>query len=364
MGDHLVLRRLVEACRNYTGGSAPEGLRRLGEDFVIEAGKNHVLLDNACAELASLPPHGAAWLGVQLGLCAVQHHTAARTINPLLSLFLGWIERLPRPESDSALDDEEASPLATTPEQDILLEAIVLLAPSLIAHLARVPMRRKGLVQDAALMKRLAQVESCSEGISWIVDALRRRSGTLVVLHPTSRVGYQMRYDNLLNCFHLFSLLQCALGTRVEGGHEPSDVILAAARGEIGGHFIDKGWWHFGDPRTPRPELLASVWGEKPVSDIPLINGSQVLLLWPQLPASRSWDSSYFDTALADFVPAVNIERELTFEEVSHWLQRLGISTEGGPVAPPPDHHPLPLLTPDEPPPPPPPRRRWWKFWS
>lgn len=349
MANQLVLRRLLEACRTHEGDGAEEAMHRLSEEFVAEAGKNHLLLDAACAELPNLPAHGAAWLGVQLGVCAETHQTAARTINPLLNLFMGWLERLPQPAGAYDPDDEEASPLATTPEQDELLDAILLVAPSIIVHLAQVPMRRRALAQDQAFMQRLAQVESCSNAISWILDVLRRRSGSLIVLHPTSRKGLQVRYENVLNCFHLFSLLQCAIGRRIEGGQEPNEVTRAAARGEISGHFIDKGWWHYGDARIARPELLASIWGENSVSEIPVINGSQVLLLWPQLPSSRSWDSSYFDVALAAFVPDVQVERELSSDEVNGWLKRLGI--DSGASTPPP--------TAGEPQM----RRSWWRFW-
>jgi hypothetical protein len=137
----------------------------------------------------------------------------------------------------------------------------------------------------------------------------------------------QVRYTNVANCFHLFSLLQTAIGKRLPGGKAPNASITAAARGISDSNDSDHAWWHYGDPFSPKPDLNASVWGEALVRTIPFVDDVQVILLWPPILSSRGWDSGFFSPRLEPMPPDLVVERDLTDEEAERWMKRLGIAS-------------------------------------
>ncbi len=89
------------------------------------------------------------------------------------------------------------------------------LGQGLVAHLARSPSHRTYLQAREDWIAELERAESFSPGPGWVLELLRKQSGQLVVLHLEQRRGFQVTYENLSNCFHLFTLLQAALVGKV-----------------------------------------------------------------------------------------------------------------------------------------------------
>jgi hypothetical protein len=155
---------------------------------------------------------------------------------------------------------------------------------------------------------------------------LLRSSGTLIVLHPPSGKGFRVRYQNVAVCFHLFSLLQAAIGERIPGGRRPDPKIAAAAHGEDSeDDLTDEAWWHYGDPTAKIPDLGSSIWGEAPVRTIPFIDATQVMLLWPPIMQSRCWTSSFFGPHLQALPSGLVVEEELAPEQSRAWLRVVGL---------------------------------------
>jgi hypothetical protein len=202
------------------------------------------------------------------------------------------------------------------------------LCQSAVTHLARLPAQREVLGEDTPLLDRLGELQGCSHGAIWVREALLKSSGVLVMLHPTSATGVRLVYTNVANCFHLFSLLQTAIGTLIPGGREPSAAITRVARGKSTGAVSDEAWWHYGNALSNKADLASSIWGEGLVREIPRIDGVPVILAWPAELQSRSWDGGFLGPHL-DAMPAdAMVESQLTGEETRAWLQRLGIGAK------------------------------------
>jgi len=69
---------------------------------------------------------------------------------------------------------------------------------------------------------------------------------------------------------------------------------------------------------------------------IPKIEGQQVLVLWPMILGSRSWDAGFFGPHLHGTPPAVTVDAEFTDEQLQDWWSKLKL---------------------------PAPAKPWWKFW-
>ena len=326
------VERLVKACRDFGGGDPDQALRDATGRFVSRAVKEVSLLGQAAAQLPGLAPAGAAWMAVVLG-GAIERESKGVELSgpPLLSAFISWLPQLPVPNDQ----DEEAGAPDPTPAQAALLGVFPLVCQAVVSHLARMPAERERLARDEALVKRLEQIAGYSHGAIWVHEALLRVSGPLVVLHPPSGKGFRLRFSNVANCFHLFSLIQSVIGRRIPGGRNPDPGVGAAARGESNGKINDAAWWHYGDPRSATSNLAASIWGESRVRSIPVIEGVRVILLWPPQLASRSWDSSFFAPHLAALPADAVLEAELNRPECEAWLARLGIER----------------------------KKEWWKIW-
>lgn len=311
------LESLLRACRAHRGGPPGDELARASQDF-LGAG-DASLLAGAAAALADLPARGAAWVAVVCG-AAVEHGAPAELAGPaILDLLGAWAARL----------DESDEAAAASAEQSAIISAFNQLCQAAVCHLARMPARREVMAGDAQLLARLEaleDLEECGHGAMWVHSALLRASGALVVLHPPSATGFRLRYTNVAWCFHLFSLIQTALGERVPGGRRPDPLVTRAARGDADEDVSDTAWWHYGAPDSPTPEIGASIWGESMVRAIPVVDGVQVLLLWPPILGSRGWNGGFFGPHLEALPSDVVVEQELTRAECKAWLDRLGIT--------------------------------------
>jgi hypothetical protein len=312
MNDGSMIDRttdLLAACRAYAGGAPDETLRAATRAFVEEAPARPDALVRAREGMSSLPIAGASWLAIVLGTAVERGSDPTLTGEAVWSTFARWIDALS----------------SGTPEREAIVASLPKLSQSVVAHLARMPARRAALAEDTALRERLRALEEESHGILWVTELLSRVSGTLIVLHPTSGVGARLRYENVSSCFHLFSLVQTAVGTQIEGGRPAPPAILAALHGEPDGAIGDEALWHYGDPRSNAPSVSGSVWGESAVRDLPRIDGEQVLILWPRLLGGRKWDAGFFGPALDALPATATYERPLSPEEASAWFARLGI---------------------------------------
>ena len=299
------IEQLTEACRTHLGDQASPELVTVVDRFFRAAEDDPTLWEKASRAMTTLAPSGAAWMagaiarGVELEL----------TLPAVWDLFLSW---LPLASVPSEIDTLEA-------EVELSAEfeaALPILCQSIVSHLAGAPVRRLELANDAQLMDRLAQLESLSDGICWVVQALRRSSDTLVLLHPTSGKGLRVRYENVSTCFHLFTLLQLSIGPRLPGGRTPNRTVTKVVSGALERYVDDSAWWHYGDPCSNTPDFESSIWGEMLVRHIPRINGTQLLLLWPTLLAGRSWSSGFFGPHLEALPARLSIENELNSDEI------------------------------------------------
>lgn len=313
------MNAFLAACAAYGGGEPSDALRELTREFVLRATDDASIIERAAQALATLPPRGAAWLGIAIGTVVERGTGAELSAAALVDLFRSWLPQLPNPESEAA---ERRAP---TPQETELLSALRFVAPAVVAHLARVPDLRASLSQNLALLDRLAVLEEYTIAAAWIREALLRSSGSLILLHVQSRRGFRLQYRNVATCFHLFSLIQAAMGERAPGGRKPDPRVADAARGRLPEQVEDEAWWHYGDPRSRVADLSASIWGEALVREIPVIDGEQVVLLWPHILASRSWDSSFFGPQLDALQPDAGIEAELATADTAAWFQKLGI---------------------------------------
>jgi hypothetical protein len=322
----LVLQDLLQESRHYAGEKPTDTLLQVSRAFLERANSDPEILRLASEALSTLPPAGAGWLALVLGTMVERGADAKLTAPGMLQFLRLCLSQLPVPEvrQDDEGEEDEFFP-DPTPEQEELIEALQPICQGVVAHLARMPAERLSLAEDSAFMERLEKLEGYSHGLGWVRSALLRSSGTLIVLHPPSGTGLKLRYENVAYNFHLFSLLQAAVGTRIPDGRQPDPHVAAAARGETSDDVHDGAWWHYGDPRSKTPDLSASIWGEGVVTDIPVINGSRVMLLWPPLLRSRTWGAGFFSPYLQALPPNVVVEGELPGESARQWFAELGI---------------------------------------
>ena len=170
----------------------------------------------------------------------------------------------------------------------------------------------KTISQDAGILNRIEFIESYSHGFTWVNEVLLRQSGTILLLHTDSRRGWMMDYENVTNCFHLFSLIQnVAVGVIPGAPSEREPILLESS---TSGEFCEAGdtaWWHYGDPLSNEPAVEAMIFGEMYVASIPEVDGQKVILLWPSILESRGWDAGFFGPCIESSKPTSKIASEL-----------------------------------------------------
>jgi len=305
------------ACEQY-GGQACAKLQAATSKFLDAARAQPELLTLAGRGLVELEPGPAAWLALTYGTAVETGFPPQLTAQQLLPAFDDWTARLLGDE------DERAKP---TPEQEELLAPFPYVCQAVVSHLARLPEEREARYRAERSSGRLEQLAALSYGAGWVREALYKSSGHLIVLHPGSGKGLELSYQNVSNCFHLFSLLQGAIGMRLPGGRAPDEATVRAARGDTDDAARDEAWWHYGSPYSSKPEIGASIWGESNPRELPCVEGQQALLLWKPLLGLRGWSSSFFRPQLSQFPPNASVERELSEDERRHWLRACRIES-------------------------------------
>jgi hypothetical protein len=314
-------------------GDAPNGAMLVSmRGFLTAAAENPEVVREAASLLGAEEPGSAAWIAIGFGTLVERGTPAELSGEAVLDRVIALLPLLPMPPGS-----EEEDPPEPTAEQTTLLALFRYLCQSAVTHLARLPALRERLGRDAALLERLQDLSGYSPGAWWVHEALTKTSGTLLLLHPSSGTGMRLRYANVSNCFHLFSLVQTAVGTSIPGGRTPDEAIARVARGKSAESVDDEAWWHYGSATSPKADLKTSIWGEGLVREIPIVAAERIMLLWPPLLQGRSWTAGFLGPHL-DAMPAdVTVDSTLTPEECASWIARLGISNA--------------------------PKKPWWRFW-
>lgn len=321
------LNALMTAIRSYDGGEPDAVLIEASRAFLGVALEAPSLLLDAAQSMSALPPARAGWIALLLGN-AVEHGVdAGRTMPALWGLLMSWVDELPLTGDDVAPDDKADRDVPElTPRQFELVEALPSVCPAVVSHLARLPQQREAWAQDAALLSRLEAMLDHTYAVEWVRTALMCSSGSLVLLHVPSGQGALLRYQNVVNCFHLFTLVQAAIGERLPGGREPNAALADAARGRAELVANDAAWWHYGNPRSPVSDIGSSIWGEANVRAVPSFDEHRVILLWPPVLSGRSWDTGFSSPHLQQLPADAQLERMLSPDECRQWLDRLGVA--------------------------------------
>jgi hypothetical protein len=324
-----ICESLQAASRGWVGDAPDGSMLKATRAFLARAQTETEVLQQAAACLQRVEPGAAAWIAVACGTAVEKGAPAEITGPAVFDLLRSWLPQFP-----TFGDDPEVEP-QLTPAQRALLPLFRYLCQGVVTHLARLPAQRESMGRDVSLIDRLGELQSLSHGAVWVREALLKSSGSLLFLQPTHAFGVKLRYDNVSNCFHLFSLLQTALGTFVPDGRPVDSVIARVARGKISDAVQDEAWWHYGHAHSSKADIDAMIPGEGLVRDIPRIDDALVILAWPPILKSRGWDGAFLGPHL-DAMPAdARIESALSKEDIDAWFQRLKIG--GNP---------------------------WWKFWA
>jgi hypothetical protein len=272
----------------------------------------------ANALLALTSPTGAGFLAVWLGAGAEDGAAPEATCRPIIDTFLKWgrtVETLPD------TDDVDPHPI---PQPDAeTIAGLQLLGQAIVAHVACLPKMRKWMRDTAEIRDEFERIAHVSVGAAWVVELLTQCSGQLVVLNAAKKIGVLVRYSNISNCFHLFTLLQGALMDVMPDAQHTDPNVQDIALGRQHGQCRDEAWWHYGQPNLPSPALAGTVWGEMSPSGIANVDGEQVLVLWPAIMEHRGWDAGFFSPILEASLPEVTVLKVLPDAEVDAWWAKL-----------------------------------------
>lgn len=314
------LQTLLNACPDFQADQPPdENLRQASGTFLRAALRDHQLIEQAVGVLDELTPDAISWMALIFGSYVENGGQADTTAPPLIRILRDWCARLPTCTDE---DDDLPEPDET---QSALLRAVPFLCQSIVGHLGRLPETQTALAQDIALSERLDELGAYSHCFMWVHEALSRWSGPLLILHAASGTGMRLQVRNVSNCFHLFSLIQCAVGQHLPDGQEADADLCAAAHGEDAAGLQDDAWWHYGSPLSSTPELGASIWGEANPRSIPCIDGHRIMLLWPRLLSGRSWDCGFFGPHLEAMPAEVTVEETLPVQACHAWFKKLAL---------------------------------------
>jgi hypothetical protein len=278
--------------------------------------------EQACAMLASkldgIPSAiGAGFVAVMLGAAVERGIPAEIACESIRRLFIKWCRTVRTEPEDSGYAD--------SPVDESVVEGLQLLGQALVAHLRRDPDAMHAARMDEAFVSELNRIEHLSLGAIWVKELISKRSGELLVIHISGKAGFRVAYRNISNCFHLFTLLQAVLSSEVPDGKGTDPDLLAAARSGKSGESADSAWWHYGRGDAPVRSLDSTIWGEGSPDEIPVVDGMQVILLWPPLLQHRGWDSSFFGPSIQSAPASVELLERLPPEEFSSWWHKLEI---------------------------------------
>ena len=307
---------VIEAAGRHRGMDAssglPEALSAM-EQFGDERERFMAEVAKGLPDITS--PMGAGIVAIWLGATVEHGGNPKAGGEAVIETLLKWCGKLPEPSDDEDADLPDV-------HEDVV-KGMEMMGQSSVAHLSRDAALLEKLKGDADAFEALSHGEHWSNGPMWVLQILNQRSGDLLVLHGVEEKGFRVRYENLANCFQLFTLLQGALGDRMPGGREPDEEVIAMALGEEGDCEGDTAWWHYGQGNVPEPNIMASVFGEASPDSISVVDGEKVMLLWPPVLQSRGWGHAFFTPILDAARPKVTVIEELSAAEITKWRERL-----------------------------------------
>lgn len=319
--NDAALTNLLAACRSYAGGRVDARFNAAAQAFYADAKLQPKIVTRAARELRSLPPPGAAILANMLGTVVETGESAERSGPAVWELYMAWLPQIHR---------GFAGRKALSPRQQQLLEAFQLLGQSVVSHLASMPKARALAAGNGGLMAQLAELQDYTPGAAWVRQMLLSRSDGLLVLHVPSRRGFRLRYENIVNCFHLFTLMQAAFGETLPDGRAPNRFIIDMARCvTVVEEGNDEPWWRYEAVQADQTSVV-EISGEASVDSITRIDGMQVILLSPSVEGAAFWDTSFFTPQLFAMPANVVLESELTSTESGEWLVKAGAPTIRG----------------------------------
>ena len=314
--NDAALTDLLAACRNYAGGRVDARFNAVAQAFYAGAVAQPKIAARAARELGRLPPPGAAILANMLGTIVEKGGAVERSGPAVWELYLAWLPQIHR---------GFAGRKELSPRQRQLLDAFQLLSQSAVSHLSVMPEQRKLAAGDKALMAQLAELQDYTPGAAWVRQVLLSRSDALLVLHLPSRQGFRLRYENIVNSFHLFTLIQAAFGETVPGGRAPNRFIVDMARCvTVAEEGNDEPWWHYQTVQSDQPGFI-DISGEASVETISRVDGRQVILLSPPVEGAAFWDTSFFTPQLFAMPANVVLEDMLPVSETEEWFTRFGL---------------------------------------
>ena len=277
-------------------------------------------------------PSGAGFIALWLGAGAESGADPSPQVQPLLDCFLRFTRQVKTDEGDFSEDELDED----------LAVGLQFLGQGLVAHLSRDMNSLRALRENAETVAELERVESYAPGAMWVLELVRKVSGTLIVLHGEQPVGVRVEYRNISNCFHLFTLLQACLAEIMPGARKVNSRVLAVARGEHMEKCSDEAWWHYGQPVSGGADLSTMVFGEQNPQEIGAIDGQQVMVAWPPILESRSWDAGFFSPSLAAAPAQVELIEILSAEEIATWRDHIGLPPARAAAG----------------------KKPWWRFWG
>lgn len=314
----MAVAKVIDAANAHSGRTPGQLFRAALEGLgALEEAEIRSRVGAALQDITSAS--GAGFVTIWLGAGVEHGADPFPQIQPLLDCFLRFTRQVTIEDEEIVEGESEDVP------EDELAVGLELLGVGLVAHLSRDLKSLRDIQANTGIVAELERVESYSPGPMWILELIRKVSGNLIVLHGEQPVGARLEYRNLSNCFHLFTLLQGALAKSMPGARKADPGILAVARGEYQEQCSDEAWWHYGQPFDGAPDLISTVFGEQSPQEIHVINGQQVMLLWPPILTSRTWDAGFFGPALHAAPAEVELIETLSPEDVTAWRQRIGL---------------------------------------
>ena len=279
--------------------------------------------------------YGAGMLAIWLGAMVEQGHPPDASAQAVRDSFVYWAGQIETHDDSEPTEGKKGAFLA-----------IEKCAQSLVAHYSRSEDLLTKLREDQVMVGEIERLAADCSGAQWLDQLICQASGDLVVLNVERQEGAIVRYENLSNCFHLFTLLQGAFSHWLPVRKQPTNTILECARGIALEDERDYARWHFGQLEHSLPATESWVWGEAHPSTIKSLHGQQVLLIWPMLLESRGWDAGFFSPQLKCRVPDVKIVRTLSADEYAGWKEKLNLPNLGSRLT----HSST--------------NRPWWRFWQ
>ncbi|NLR99208.1 hypothetical protein HGP17_20500 [Rhizobium sp. P38BS-XIX] len=317
--NDAALTDLLAACRTYAGGRVDTRFNAAAQAFYASANAQPKIAARAARELGSLPPPGAAVLANMLGTIVEKGGSVERSGPAVWELYQAWLPQIHRGFSGR----KELSP-----RQRQLLEAFQLLSQSAVSHLSAMPQERALAASNKTLMAQLSELQDYTPGAAWVRQMLLSRSDALLVLHLPSRQGFRLRYENIVNGFHLFTLIQAVFGETLPGGRVPNKFIVDMARCiTVAEEGNDEPWWRY-ETVQANERGLVEISGEASVETISRIDGRQVILLSPPVEGAALWDTSFFTPQLFAMPASVVLEETLTASEAEEWFAKTGVTTD------------------------------------